>query len=207
MDGYGIKAPKVERPWSHPSPLRHGAIFPRGPEVFAPLRKTKHFGGPGDPPVGFVTNTTSASEWILYWASMRILDPDRDPRTPPFYGGRLWSYQAQELSRIPGAYAKSISTNIDFLFFLGYPGIAVRLQSYRFHEATDAMKQAYDRTQVTRIAGEFEVRDLFEEDFVGDTTGSAAIVLIKETLGLLSRRNPLYAGNVVLIRPGSESPG
>ncbi len=196
----------TQRPTASPKALRHPPIIPTGPRLFSRIQKAIHTGGPGEPPADFLSNTTSAPEWMIYWANMRVLDPDRDPRIPPFYGGRLWSYQKQALPRFEGAHGKALSTNIDFLYEVSYPAIAVRIQSYRYHLAVDAFKQAYDALQLARLSGQFMVVDLYEEDFIGDETGQAAIILVKEALSLIRRRNPLTTFETMLVRPGSLSP-
>lgn len=195
--------PDVQRPQvQSPSLRRSQVVIPTGPRLYQRIRKPLHTGGPGIPPPDFVTNTTSASEWMWYWASKRVLDPDVDPRHPPFNGGRLWSYQAQELARYEGARGKALSTNVDFLYRVSYPELVVRIMTYRYHEATNAIQQAYDHEQQRRLLGSFDEVEVFEADFVGDPTGEAAIVLLKETLGLIRRRDPLTSHQVLLVRTG-----
>jgi hypothetical protein len=185
---------------NRPPRIRHAPVTSRGPRYLQ--KKTIHTGGPGQPPPDFVTNTTSASEWVIYWASKRAFDPDQDPRQPPFFGGRDWYYQSQVLSRIRDSHAKSVSTNVDFIYQFSYPYVAVRLQSYRFHEDVDAFKQAYDRIQLARLSGVYEVVDIYEEDFIGDPTGEAAILVVKAAVGLVRHQNPLSSFQTLLIRPG-----
>lgn len=191
---------RPDRPSNRPPRLRHAPVFGRGPRFLK--GKAIRTGGPGQPPPDFVTNTTSASEWFWFWASKRILDPTEDPRNPPFIGGRGWYYQSQALSRIKDSYAKSVSTNIDFVYELGYPAIAVRIQSFRYHEAVPAFKQAYDFIQLTRLSSVYQVYDTFEEDWLSDDTGEAVIISLKAALGLVREQSPLTSGQTLLIRPG-----
>jgi hypothetical protein len=130
---------------------------------------------------------------------MRILDPEKDPRQPPFYGGQDWQYQSAEL----GTYSRELgSAVVDFLITLSYPFIVFRIQTFRFHLATDAKKQAYDRIQLNNLSNKFLVVDLYSQDFLSDDTGQAVIIVVKEALGLIRRQNPLSAGGVLNMRAG-----
>lgn len=174
---------------------RHAPILPVGPRLYRSTRiNAISATGPGLPPDGFVTRNQTASEWIWYWASKRVLDPEQDPRKGPFWGGQAWAYQSQQLSLIPGVHTKALSTNIDFLYMLSWPYIAVRIQTFRYHTGATSLKQAYDRAQAIREYGPFNEVDVYEQDFLGDASGATAIILLKETLGLIRRLNPDTTG-------------
>lgn len=186
-----------ERPRRRPPRLRHPPVTSRGPRALQ--QKTVHTGGPGQPPSGFISATNSIDEWVWYWASKRALDPLQDPRTPPFYGGLLWDYQSPELGGFTRALGSAV---VDFLYKLAQPFIAVRIQTYRFHLATTSQKQAYDAIQDAKLSAKFQVVDVYSQDYIGDQTGQTAVIMVKETLGLIRRQNPLSAGSTLLIRPG-----
>ena len=68
----------------------------RGPKLYEFGKDHGHTGGPGDPPPGFVTIKTTATEWPIYWALAKVLGtPAADKiRTGPFRGGPpRWIYQ------------------------------------------------------------------------------------------------------------------
>ncbi len=191
------KPPNPKRGDPRPEPLRRPPVSSRGPRVFR--KPAQHFGGPGEPPPGFVTATTSKDEWKIYWALMRILDPERDPRQPPFFGGKDWAYQSSEL----GTFTRSLgSAVVDFLITLSYPFIVLRIQTPRYHILTDSRKQAYDALQLSQLSNKFLVVDIYSQDFLADESGAAAIVVVKEALGLIRRRNPLTSGTGYLTREG-----
>lgn len=195
--------PRITKPpvRLRPPMPRRPTTTPTGPRLYRVTRKnTVTLGGPGIAPPGFVTQQQTASEWVWYWASMKVLDPLRDPRKPPFYGGQNWSYQKQVLPQTSHTYAKSLSTNIDFLYTLAYPALAVRIQTYRYHLATTSFKQAYDTAQLLRELGAFNVVDVYEQDFLSDATGAAAIIMVKQTLGLIATQNPLTGRTIQLTR-------
>src|SRR5690606_25402309 len=50
-----------------PPRLRSFPVMPRGPRLYK-LDPDHAKSGPGEPPPGFVTATTSATEWFVYWA-------------------------------------------------------------------------------------------------------------------------------------------
>lgn len=192
---------KLPRTITRPPKFRRPPTLPRGPKLYQEGKWSSiDVQGPVQPPPGFVTQQTTASEWVWYWASMKVLDPARDPRVPPFYGGSSWAYQSQQLPQIAHIYAKALSTNVDFLYQLSYPPLAVRLQSFRYHLATTSLKQQYDLAQLKRELGVFDVVDIYEQDFLEDTTGQAAIVLLKQTLGLIPTGNPLDSSTIRVIR-------
>lgn len=186
---------KVPRPATRPPKIRRPPVFPSGPRLYRQTKANVHLGGPGSPPPGFLTAQQTLSEWFIYWASKRVLDPEEDPRQPPFWGGKEWSYQSQQLGQM-GAHAKALSTNIDFLYTLSWPPLAVRLQSFRYHVAATSFKQAYDDAQLIRELGAFDVIDIYEENFITDETGQAAIIQVKDFLGLIRHQDPRTAGTV-----------
>lgn len=181
-----------------PPRLRKPPALPTGPRLYRMVRTNQiSYGGPGRMPAEFDAAAQSESEWIWYWASKRALDPDDDPRQPPYTGGRLWSYQSPELGEYKREKGSAI---VDFLYQLSWPFLAVRIQTYRFHLAVDSLKQESDFQQLVALAGNFDVVDVFESDFISDETGETAVVMVKETLGLIRRQSPLTAGTVQLVR-------
>lgn len=186
-----LKMPSSPRP---PRPRRPPAL-PTGPRLFRPHRNMPRLGGPGLPPSGFVTRQHTASEWQWYWASMRVLDPTRDPREPPYTGGLNWHYQTFASTQ----FGASGASNIDFFYTLSEPPLAVRIQTYRYHTAADSIKQAYDAAQARVLMGRFDLVDVFE-GFVGDVSGQTAVLLVKQVLGLVRAQNPITAGMVQPVR-------
>lgn len=201
MDRFQTKQPSLQitvpRPSSRPPRLRRPPVATRGPRWYEKAKQTLHTGGPGAPPPGFVTGTTSGDEWTWYWASMRALDPLRDPRIPPFYGGQLWQFQSPEL----GGYTRALgSAVVDFLYELSYPPLVVRIVTYYWHYAAPAAQQAFDLMQRAQLAGHFDLVDVPSQAYIGDQSGETAVVLLKQTLGLVRVQDPLTAGTVRLVR-------
>jgi hypothetical protein len=196
-----LPLPKIPRRSALPPLPRRPTAIPLGPRAYRVTHKHSfRLSGPGLAPAGFVTQQHTASEWVWYWASMTILDPLRDPRQPPFFGGLNWDYQKQTLDQIAGQHSKALSTNIDFFYRLSWPGLAVRIQTYRYHLATTSIKQAYDQAQELRELGSFDEIDVYEQEFLGDETGQAAIIRLKQVLGLINTADPLMAGTTRLTR-------
>ncbi len=176
------KLPSLPRP----------AAMPRGPKWMQRLRKeAKLLSGPGRPPPGFATATTSNLEWIVYWAIYKILLPTRDPRSATngnFYGyDGVFRYQkAFEGGRDPGG------SLIDFVIEYG-PKIktqtAIRVQSVYRHQDAPARQQSVDRLRKIRIAADMPIVDLWDYDLLLDNgtagTGEKAIVSVKYALGMI----------------------
>lgn len=196
-----FKLPPLQMPRNvirPPKNTKGPSALPTGPRRYRQTSKsTIRIGGPGIAPPEFLRASTSASEWMFYWASKRVLDPDQDPRQPPFEGGRLWTYQSAQLGNFTRQKGSAV---VDFLYMLSYPYLAVRLQTYRFHLAVDAFKQASDMQQLIALYGKFDVVDVYEGDFIGDLTGQAAIIQVKKAIGLIKTQNPITSGGVVLVR-------
>ena len=157
--------------------------------------------GPGLPPTDFVTATTSASEWIVYWASAEIFQDPKDPRKPPYFGGRDWGYQKD----LQGGRKTEGGAVIDYIYWLPGETVGVRLQTARFHDAAGPEKEAMDRAQLISLSWLLGVtiKDLDEQDIIADRTGEAAVRRLVELLGGRERINPGVSGTYRQVRAGS----
>jgi hypothetical protein len=142
--------------------------------------------GPGEPPEGFVGGTTSRSEWYVYWAMTKLMGPE----------GNNWAFQESFLGGryIPGG---SVA---DFVAYTSVGQIIMRVQSFYFHTSEDSFKQGYDIRQKTSTiaayAGDLQVIDLWEQDFIHDPSGRAVIEVVQDALAGIERRNPIASGLV-----------
>lgn len=148
---------------------------------------------------------------VLNWASFKATTPQRDPRQsgPPFYGNEVFGYQKAELTG--GGPTRALGSAVaDFVYRLGTELLVVRLQSTFFHLFAPAGKQALDTIQLVNLMGmqagmyTADVIDVYETDFLGDESGQAAVILCKETLGLIRRADPLAAGVARVVRNPTE---
>lgn len=132
----------------------------------------------------FGGGTTSNSEGYIYWALLKILGPEGDQ----------WSYQSSVLGgrHSPGGAV------VDFVLYLPNAEIGLRIQTYRFHESAPVSKRMYDTEQLVDIfRADFLVIDIYEQDFIFDETGQAAIRLCLEAMGNLQRPDPVSSGLTV----------
>ncbi len=159
-------------------------VFATGPNVLGLRRRPGSVNGPGDPPYGFVGATTSLDEWFIYFACAKVFNDPEDPRKPPFFGGADWGYQIGT-----GAFTRERgSAVIDFLFYFNNERVALRIQTPYFHDRIDAAQQGYDLLQIIYLQKEgFRVQDVYSQDFVGDKSGQAAIIVVKEAIGRIQR--------------------
>ena len=157
--------------------------------------------GPGEPPPGFVIATTSASEWIAYWASAQVFNDPLDPRKPPYFGGRDWGYQKS----LDGGRREQGGAVIDYIYWLPGETIGLRLQTARFHDAAGPEKEAMDRAQLVSLSWQWgiTIKDLDEQDIIADRTGEAAVRRLVELLGGRERINPGVAGTYRQVRAQS----
>lgn len=177
------KLPTIRTKATRPTGLR---IIPKGEELIS---------GPGKSPPGFVSGKTSESEWPIYWAFSRIFKNPMNPRSAPFLGGSPdWFYQSEQntLFGISGA------TNVDFVIYQSPTIIGIRLLSERYHLFTSSEKQAYDEQQKSALeAAGVTVFDLYEDEYLNDPSGQAAIIACKRAIGRLASLNPLTSGTAL----------
>ena len=172
----------------------------RGPRIYHMGKDHEHIGGPGDPPPGFVTIKTTATEWPIYWALAKVFGAPKADRVRigPFRGGPpYWEYQAYlDL----GGLKKS---NYDFVVWrgssLGSP-VAIRIQTEWQHNFTTNAKHVYDKLHRARAEENFDVVDIYDYLFLDDPTGRAAILAVKYACQLIEPPSPIYTRAVRRIR-------
>lgn len=158
------KIPKVKRQTIRPEPPRQ---FPR-------VHSDTYVGGPGEAPGWIITPSTSVSEWYIYWALEKKLGKQ---------GEGKWGYQIS---------SNNSSTIIDFVVWDREPRIAIRVQSERYHIATPQRRQTYDRLQREMLERSgYKVIDVYEEHFLGDKTGKAALAVVSDALKWRERPSPI----------------
>ena len=164
----------------------------RGPRLYEYGKAQEHTGGPGDPPPGFVTIKTNATEWPIYWALAKVLGtPAADKiRTGPFRGGPpAWQYQSYlDLGGLK-------STNYDFVVWQPNPysqPVAIRIQTEGYHSFVPNAKHQYDVLHRSRGEERFDVVDIYDSYYLSDPSGQAAILLVKMALQLIEPPNPIY---------------
>lgn len=171
-------------------PGKTPVVYGLGPESAGLRQKVRRTGGPGEAPLDFLGATTSKDEWRLYWAAAKVFGDPVDPRKPPFFGGRDWGYQLAT-----GAFTRQRGSSvIDFVFYFFRQRLAVRVVTARYHEQAGSVQQGYDAIQVTQLESQgFTVMDVFSQDFIKDDNGQAAIVVLKEVLGMIQRTSTITA--------------
>lgn len=179
-------APKVRRPpirTNLPTNLKHGR---------------RRVVGPGTPPPGFVSATTSGSEWIMYWALWKVLHEDGDPRRPPFHGGLHFDYQVP----LGGGRHNPGGTVVDFVVKLPRRDIGLYLQTDRYHLTAGARQTAFDQQKLLQAARYMKVVPVFESDIIADPTGEQACRTMVGALGGRAQINPKTAGTYRPTRMG-----
>jgi hypothetical protein len=172
------------------------SIRSTGPRLYKLSQEPMRYGPPGAPPPGFVTAKTSASEWPIYWALAQVfkVPPPEGLRQFPYVGGPpIWTYQA-----FADAGAER-ETNIDFVIWGSFQNalpVAIRIQTEFFHNFAMIDTQIYDVTQRERLSNGFYVVDIYDFDFLRDTTGEAAVIAVKRAMGMIERPNPIRSGAV-----------
>lgn len=180
---------------SAPPKLKRAPVLKTGPRLYRLHEKPVTYGPPGDPPPGFVTASTSATEWPPYWGLARIFGYPKpeDVRSFPFLGGPpYWQYQG--FAEIGG----ERSASVDFIVwgFGNATPVAFRIQTEWFHNFADIDTQLYDAIQRDRMENGFEVVDIYDQDYMRDPTGKAIIVLLKDGMGLIERPSVIRTGRV-----------
>jgi hypothetical protein len=155
--------------------------------------------GPGEPPPGFVSATTSSTEWIWYWASAKVYNDPDDPRRQPYWGGQQWGYQIAGT----GGRMANFGSVIDFIYYMPSATVGIRIQTKRYHEETTPSQKAYDIAQRNSLARFITIVDVYEQDFIADRTGEAACRRLVDALGGKRRMAPGKFGFSRRVRPYS----
>jgi hypothetical protein len=163
------------------TPTRRPTAMPRGPRWINIREKRLSRGGPGEPPPGFVTGTTSAVEWIWYWASWVYFNKGGDPRKPPYTGDLInFEFQIGETPNAPRAVGGSVS---DFVYHMASGEVVIRLDTWYYHITADPAQVARDMYLKQRVH-QLGVRvvTVYDTQFVHDASGSAAIAVLHDAL-------------------------
>jgi hypothetical protein len=175
--------------------LKRPTVISTGPKLYRSTEEPQRYGPPGEPPLGFVTPKTSATEWPPYWGLAHIFGYPKPEhvRSFPFNGGPpYWEYQGFVEA------SSDKQTNVDFIIWgIGNASpIAIRIQTEFFHNFASNDTQFYDIVQRDRLQNGFEVVDLYDYEYMRDETGRAVIVLLKQAMGLIETPNPIRSGAV-----------
>ncbi len=185
--------------FTRPPAMRTPPAIPTGPRIYRPPRDKGYKGGPGPPPAGFVGGTTSATEWVVYWAMSKVFGLPQNPRIGPFFGEpSLWGFQVGS-RQLGGAVIDFVVYPNKRSFGLRY---AFRIQTERFHNYASSETQAYDLLQSWRLSEYNVVVDLYDYEFLDDPTGGQCIVLIKRALAGELWSPPGNTGIAMRVRPG-----
>ena len=191
--------PVTATPSRPPTGFRRPTRFPRGPKLLGLGQRRRTEGGPGEPPPGFVTGTTSAVEWVLYWASWEFFHLPGDPRTPPYTGdGIHFEFQSPENPAQPRELGGGVS---DFVYFLGTGTVIVRLDTWYFHITASPEQQARDATLKQRAHRmNARVATLYDTQILGDPTGNAAVKALADVLAGREMLSPARSGLAYAVR-------
>ena len=175
-----------------PPDPRMMTVLPRGPRWLHLVNVEMQASGPGEPPPGFVTPHTSATEWLVYWALAKIFNNPRDPRQFPFIGGWPdWLYQVG----LDGTRANAL---VDFM--INRPAnarrLGLRIQTGYFHYGKGSEVIVFDQQQLAALLRYIDVVDIPDTELLGDDSGQKAIVRVKAALGMLLTNDPILAGTV-----------
>jgi len=190
-----MERPRQPRTPAKPKGIRTPARVPYGPSILRSIQKETYGSGYGEPPPGFVVGQTSVTEWISYWSLAKIFDDPKDPRMPPYFGGRDWGYQIDRL----GGYVRAVgSAVIDFVVYYAVTTIGIRIETERYHLFADSRRHAYDLLQRAELERSgITVVDVYDTDLLGDPSGQKAIIAMKRAIGMLEPVNPIIAGTAL----------
>ncbi len=180
--------------------LRMPTVAPKGPRLYRLDAKPQTFGGPGEPPEGFVTPHTSRDEWFYYWALSVVQNDPPNPRQPPFVGGLNWGYQHPDIGGLGGR--ESIGGAVTDFIIREYKGKSMihRLQTEFFHIMAAAEVIARDLYQKTHLSGYTDIIDVYSQWFIHDETGAAACATARRALGGEHAANPNTFGLAERVR-------
>jgi hypothetical protein len=147
--------------------------------------------GPGEPPDGFDTATTSAEEWTcLYWPLAKVMRDPPDPRQPPFIGGRQWKYQHPFSGGRLSRGGQVIDAEVDF----GGRRIAIRLMTSLYHAQAKREQQVKDMVGKVALSKFDRVCDIWTQAVIHDETGEAACQAVADCLRAKETPDPFTWG-------------
>lgn len=192
-------APSFGRATGRPDvAFRRPVVRPRGSKLLGLGQKRRSTGGPGLPPPGFVTGTTSGLEWYWYWASGTVLGDPPDVRKPPFVGGLFWNYQVPDNPMDVRSLGFAVS---DFVYQTGTGELVVRIDSFYYHIATTSDQIARDL--YLKLHGGSEdliIVSAYDDDILGDPTGRAACAAVADALRGREPISPVRSGLAFPVR-------
>lgn len=200
----GLQKPTNRRKAVRPPRLSSIPAVPRGPKLYH-LPKHLQVGttGPGEPPPGFVTATTSRIEWHYYWGLYKVMAPTQDPRDPRYGFTGIPGVFGYQTAYAGGRNRSGGGAIIDFTIephelTNGMP-IAFRIQTERYHLFTSDIKQAYEQLYRSRMSQHYRVVDLYEQNVLFDPTGQAVVIAVKNGLRGVTEPNPVRGGTPLRI--------
>lgn len=171
--------------------LRRPPAMPRGPKNVGVTERAQVIAGPGEPPEGFISSANSKTEWYIYWALSKIFSNPTDFRRAPFNGGYPdWVYQ----QAVNGGIGILGGTAIDFVVYTSRKPTALRIVTEYYHLFTSRTKQVTDEWQKINLSDQYDVVDIYDMDFINDTSGEQTIQVVKMALAMIERPNPILAG-------------
>lgn len=127
------------------------------------------------------SGTTSLSEAMVYWALLKIVGPE----------GQGWKYQ----DSVMGGRHGPGGAVVDFVVYYRSVAYAIRLQTYRYHIAAGPEKQAYDQDQIVNLSTlNVIVVDIYEQDFIDDTSGQAVLQVVYRAINGQYSMSPIASG-------------
>lgn len=173
----GQKAPDGAVKWPRPLKPARPTQRPTGPKMFRPGTKPMILNDWMNPPPGFLNGNNSLSEWLIYKSLTLILGPEQNG---------AWQYQGKINAQLPGG-AKP-----DFVVTQSSRPLALRVQTERFHIAVSSFKQFNDDEQRIQLGRQgYDVCDIYEEHYINDETGKAALKVTNDCLNGRQRANPI----------------
>jgi hypothetical protein len=77
------------------------------------------------------------------------------------------------------------------------------VETSRYHINVNAQQQAFDQMQMVRAGMFYDIVQIFEQDFINDLSGRAAMQVVRETMEYgqsMGRPAPIGSGRGIRIR-------
>jgi hypothetical protein len=181
-----------------PKKVPHDPIRRYGPRFLHRYSNPQHVPDFCTPWPGFVTATTSLSEQMAYAAFAIFFGDPVEYWKPPYTGGVYWGYQ----TKIRGGRLLLGGQVPDYQVQYNNEAMIVRLQSMRWHVMAAHTKQVEDLMNKVETPGVI-IRDIYEEDFIGDCSGRAVCAIVSQTITTGETHDPIMFGTARQVRKGS----
>lgn len=145
--------------------------------------RPEFLGGPDQFARTFMGGSTSRTEGYIFWSFLAL--------------GMVENVDFSYQSPLVGGMHELGGAVVDFIVYQKPMNLGLRIVTYQWHHAQGSEKAERDFEQKSSLTDMIKVIDLYEQHFINDPSGKAAIAVLKDALAEVERPDPLSTGIVL----------